>query len=485
MTTASDIALPVRNPLVEGRVVHPAGYRTRRFLNWFPLGLAYALLYMGRYNITVAKGALGSLLPPDAYGQVYGLGAAIYGCAFLLNGPLTDRFGGRRAMLVALFGAGAANLGMGLYTYSVLHMANPAAASVTAVMSGLFALNMYFQSFGAVAIIKVNAPWFHIRERGGFSGIFGIMISSGIWFAFDWNERILEFAKAHSSSGMLATWLVFLVPAGALGAMCLFELLFLRDRPSSVGFQDIDTGDAHADEDDRPVPTGELLRRILTHPVILTIAAIEFCTGALKDGTLQWMKVFAHGQADALAAAGKTLAGTGPKFLLDNEGLILMVAGIVGGNFAGWVSDKVFGSRRAPAAGLLYVLLIASSISMYVFLGNAWALAVLLFLMAIGILGTHGVLSGTATMDFGGRKGAATAVGVIDGFVYLGSATQAYVLGKLLKTSSVTYDAASGGVVAHGWSRWPLFLVPFSVVGLFLLLRIWHAMPDRKKKAAH
>ena len=44
----------------------------------------------------------------------------------------------------------------------------------------LYGANMYFQSFGAVAVVKVNAPWFHVRERGGFGGIFGTMIASGI-----------------------------------------------------------------------------------------------------------------------------------------------------------------------------------------------------------------------------------------------------------------------------------------------------------------
>jgi OPA family glycerol-3-phosphate transporter-like MFS transporter len=43
-----------------------------------------------------------------------------------------------------------------------------------------YAANMYFQSFGAVSIVKVNASWFHLRERGTFGGIFGILISLGL-----------------------------------------------------------------------------------------------------------------------------------------------------------------------------------------------------------------------------------------------------------------------------------------------------------------
>jgi hypothetical protein len=92
-------------------------------------------------------------------------------------------------------------------------------------------------------------------------------------------------------------------------------------------------------------------------------------------------------------------------------------------------------------------------------------LGVCVFLMSLCVIGTHGVLSGTATMDFGGRKGAATAVGVIDGFVYLGTAVQSFALGYLTPRS---------------WTYWPLFMVPFAILGFVLTTRIWHAKPSGK-----
>jgi len=99
------------------------------------------------------------------------------------------------------------------------------------------------------------------------------------------------------------------------------------------------------------------------------------------------------------------------------------------------------------------------------FLNNGWVLAAIIFVMSLSVIGTHGLLSGTATMDFGGRKGAATAVGVIDGFVYLGTAVQSFSLGFLTSKS---------------WSYWPIFLIPFGFVGFLLLLKIWNAKPGNK-----
>ena len=61
--------------------VHTDAFRRRRFLNWFPLGVAYALLYMGRYNLTVAKGALGDLMTKADFGDIFGVGAIVYGFA--------------------------------------------------------------------------------------------------------------------------------------------------------------------------------------------------------------------------------------------------------------------------------------------------------------------------------------------------------------------------------------------------------------------
>ena len=103
---------------------------------------------------------------------------------------------------------------------------------------------------------------------------------------------------------------------------------------------------------------------------------------------------------------------------------------------------------------------------------SPYLLGFVVFFVSICVIGTHGLLSGTATMDFGGRKGAATAVGMIDGFVYLGTGVQSLALGYL-----TTYV---------GWHAWPIFLFPFGIIGFLLLLRIWKAMPTGKKgKGGH
>jgi OPA family glycerol-3-phosphate transporter-like MFS transporter len=80
------------------------------------------------------------------------------------------------------------------------------------------------------------------------------------------------------------------------------------------------------------------------------------------------------------------------------------------------------------------------------------------------------MLSGTASMDFGGRKNAGLAVGLIDGMVYLGFGVQSVLLGFVLPTGEAQTDPAN-------WRIWLLVILPVSIMGLLLSLRIWNAKP--------
>ncbi|NOZ60277.1 MAG: MFS transporter [Calditrichaeota bacterium] len=451
---------------------HSTAFRVRRFLNWFPMGLTYAFLYMARYNLTVSKNALGSLMSKEDFGIIFGAGTITYAFAFLLNGPLTDRLGGKKAILTGAFGAAVMNILLGILTYLIV--AKGMAINIALAFSIVYAGNMYFQSFGAVAIVKVNSSWFHVRERGVFGGIFGILISLGIYFAFDWGTAIVEATQANpevelswiqhlirsavgiSPEGVDQTWWVFFIPAMLLLTFFVIELFLLRDKPSQSGFEDFDTADASSGEEEEPFDFKLLLKKILTNKIILTIAIIEFCTGVLRQGIMHWYLIFTN-----------EIGLSSDHFMREHWGLILMLAGSFGGIFAGFVSDHIFGSRRGPVAALFYGLMIVLTLIMgFTLHMNPYVLGAIVTLMSLAVIGTHGMLSGTATMDFGGRKGAATAVGLIDGFVYLGTGFQAITLGFLLSKS---------------WSYWAPFLVPFAIIGFILAIKIWHAFPTGKK----
>ncbi len=483
---------------------HSKSFIYRRFLNWFPLGLAYAFLYMGRYNLTVSKIALGDLMTKEDFGIIFGAGTLTYAFSFLLNGPLTDKIGGKKGMLISLSGSFIVNTLMGLYL-SFFDAATLKEQNLRLVFSILYSVNMYFQSFGALSIVKVNSHWFHVRERGGFSGIFGTMIASGIFFAFTVNAWILSFFSDGTKADISGVKFVFLGPALLLFIIAIFELFVLKDSPGKAGHKDFDTGDASSGEENIVIPTLTLMKRIITNPIMLTLGLIEFCTGVLRNGIMHWFPIYAkevlklpensffrngswgswyfvsiffilallffifaakskERKKKALFFVSGGLLFLTP-FMFGGWGGLLMVAGVIGGNVAGWVSDLFFQSRRAPAAAGLYLILSVVVVAMIFSLNYPIILGSLVFLVSLCVIGTHGLLSGTATMDFGGRKGAATAVGMIDGFVYLGTGFQSLALGY---------------ITTKNWAFWPLFLLPFAVAGFFLLTRIWNSKPTAR-----
>src|SRR5664280_1115297 len=138
---------------------HSRWFMLRRFINWFPLGMTYSFLYMGRYNLNVSKNALGSLMPKEDFGLIFAAGTLTYALSFLINGPLVDRIGGKKGIIIAAVGASAANILLGVLTYLIV--AHHFKVNLVGAFSVLYALNMYFQSYGAVSIIKVKAYWFH------------------------------------------------------------------------------------------------------------------------------------------------------------------------------------------------------------------------------------------------------------------------------------------------------------------------------------
>jgi OPA family glycerol-3-phosphate transporter-like MFS transporter len=288
------------NPLAHG-----SKFMFRRFINWFPLGMTYAFLYMGRYNLNVCKNALDHSISNIQFGWIFGAGTTIYAASLFLNGPIVDKMGGKKGILLAAVGAALANAAMGLSTYLFLHDRLPFNLAWT--LAVLYSINMFFQSYGAVSIIKVKAYWFHVRERGTFGAIFGTLISFGVYFAFDWGQAIANASKIHvegqptllqrlfqtlfavDTGTTDAIWLVFFIPAVIMLGWAVIDLWLIKDTPEEAGFAGFDPHDASSDEMHIEFSKLDLMKRIFTNPIILTVAFVEFTSGVLRNCIMQWL----------------------------------------------------------------------------------------------------------------------------------------------------------------------------------------------------
>lgn len=461
---------------------HSRKFMVRRFFNWFPLGMSYAFLYMARYNLNVSKNALGDMMSKEQFGIIFAAGTITYGLSFLINGPLVDKIGGKKGMLIATLGSALMNAIMGIVTY--LYLMGRLKTNMVVAFSTLFALNMFFQSYGAVSIIKVKAYWFHVRERGVFGAIFGTLISFGVYFAFDWGQAIVEASKLHPTTELgpvqrwiqhifaidtgttNATWLVFFIPAALLIVWALIDVVLLKDSPRDANFDDLDTADASSEDDmdkNLPMTIGFILKKIFTNPIMYTIALVDFSSGVLRNGVMQWYLVFAN---ETKATNEQFFISS--EFFIKNWGLLLCMTGICGGFLAGTISDRFFQSRRGPPAAICNaVMVILLIIMIQTLMTNPTVFGWASVLMTLAVIGVHSLMSGTAAADFGGKKLTATASGIVDGCVYLGSGIQSLSIGYLSHKS---------------WSYWPMFLLPFAFFGLFLSIRMWNELPQATKK---
>jgi OPA family glycerol-3-phosphate transporter-like MFS transporter len=427
------------------RPQHSRQFKTRRALNWLTLGFTYAAMYMGRYNLSFANKALSDKYGWDKtqVGAIITAALTIYGISALFNGPIADRIGGRKAMLIGVTGAVIFNIAFGLGAYiGVLGTGG----LLIGYFATVWALNMYFQSYSALALIKVNSGWFHVRERGVFSAIFGSMIQSG---------RALIFVIGGIAVAFLPWEWVFFIPAGIMTLMGTMTFFFVRDTPGDAGLENFNTADASSGDTEK-VDMKYLMKKVFTNPVTLTIAVAEFCTGFVRHGFEQWFPRYMQ--------EAQHLSLDSPVF--QKGALAVVLAGIFGAFAAGTISDWVFNSRRPPVAFIGYTIQIICLAVVWLAPGTDWII-VAFVANSFAISMVHSMLSGTASMDFGGQKAAASATGLFDGMQYIGGAAVGMGMGWMLES--------------FGWGTWGPSMIGFAVIGAVLMLKLWNVVPKSVK----
>jgi MFS transporter, OPA family, glycerol-3-phosphate transporter len=430
---------------------HPAGFRPRRGLNWFVIGLLYASFYMCRYNFRFATPGMVAEFGFSTF-QITGMLSAwsiAYGAGQLVNGLLTDRIGGKIAMLIGAAGTVLINLIFGFASF----------AGTFATFSAIWLMNGYFQSFGAPGMIKMNVAWFRRTERGTFAGIFGFMIQLGQF-------AINNLAPVILAGFSVGVWVVakddwrwlFRIPPLVVAMAALLLVIFVKDTPEEAGYRGLIEKAESGDTGSR-TSIRESFTTIFTHPLIWFYAVAYACTGAVRNSSDQLMVLYFHDQLK-LNLAEK------PAAVLWTVNLMPLVA-VLGAFSAGFVSDKFFKGRRSPVAMTLYfvecaVILVAAVViaagvvgptPLGIFIGCFF-----LILVALTANSTHAIVGTAAPMDIGGRKMAGFASGVVDSFQYFGTAIALPVTGWLIDY--------------YGWGVWYPIMASFGAIGGVSMLMV-------------
>lgn len=423
------------------KLSHSEAFRRRRAMNWLVLGTTYAAMYMGRYNLSFANKSLSDTYgwSKTQIGAIITAALTIYGFSAIFNGPIADKIGGRRAMLIGAIGTVVFNFLFGLGAY--MGFLGKGELLLTYFM-GVWAMNAYFQSYSALALIKVNSAWFHVSERGVFSAIFGSMIQSG--------RALIFFIGGLLVAAFEWQW-VFFVPSIVVTFMAYMTFRVVRNSPEETGLPALDVQDASSGD---PGKAGVkyVLKKVFTNPVTLTIMLAEFCTGFVRHGFEQWFPRY--------MVEAQKLPIDSPIFA-KGAGLVVL-AGIAGAFFAGTISDWVFKGRRPPVAFLGYGVQVICLGIIWQAPSLNWVIGAFVF-NSFAISVVHSMLSGTASMDFGGKKAAATAAGAFDGMQYIGGSFVGLGVGAILDR--------------WGWGAWAPSMILFAAVGAALMLTLWNARP--------
>ena len=463
---------------LERPVITPE-FRRQRIINWMSLGLLYAFFYMTRYNYTAVAPTLADLLgwKNTDLGIFETLMPLVYGLSVVLNGPFADRTGGKKAFLFGAVGVALMNFLFGMASFAVSshavwegaglarHVVTPAALKfglsggmILTLMAIVWGVNGYFQSFGALSIVKVNAQWFHVRERGTFAGIFGVLIRLGLLLAFQGVPLIL----------LVLPWqYAFWIPGACVLVLFVINYFFMYNSPKDAGLGDFNTGDEVEGDESQPSSLTFVIKKVFASRVMWMIALGSMMIGFVRRSVVDawWPKYFVD-----FYGANKSAFATYLPYVIATWGIAL--AGIAGGFVFGIASDRTFGGRRAPVitfgfVGMAVVLALFGVSDLLNF--GPIAAACCLVLLSFFVNGAHGMIGGAASMDFGGKRAAASAAGLFDGMQYLAGAFVGMGVGYITTN--------------WGWGAWHWAPIPFALIGAYVMSRLWNELP--KGKAAH
>lgn len=403
-----------RPPLPEDRA--DTTYKRLRLQVFLGIFVGYAGYYLVRKNFSLAM----PYLVEEGYSKT-DLGIALsgvsiaYGLSKFIMGNVSDRSNARVFMSLGLFCSALIMIFMGTVPF--------ATGSVT-VMFVLLLMNGWFQGMGWPPSGRIMVHWFSLRERGTKMAMWNVAHNLG---------GGMVGPLAILAMAIFADWHSVLYVHGFVAmAIAAFIFMTVRDTPQSMGLSTIEK---HRNDYPKAYEYSEaqekelsakaiFLEHVLNNKLLWTIALANAFVYFVRYGVLDWAPTYLS-EAKQFSFADSGWAYAAYEF-----------AGIPGTLVCGWLSDKAFKGRRAPAS-ILYLLLTLACVVVY------WKNPVghpnidLAMLIGIGFF-IYGpiMLIGVHALDLAPKKAAGTAAGFTGLFGYVGGAVAAnIVIGMVVDAS--------------------------------------------------
>ena len=374
-------------------------YRRHRRSIFAGIFLAYASYYLVRNNLALA---IPDILREYPQHSKAGLGLALtglsvaYGVSKFLMGAVSDRSNPKYFLPLGLLLSCAIMATTGLLK---------GIFSSLAVLIALQTLNGWVQGMGWPPCGKSMVHWWSTRERGLIVSLWNV--SHNVGGALVANLALLGVA-------LFGDWgakFYFNAMIAAVVAVVVFTLM--RDTPQSVGLPPVedyknDYPPHYRADHERILSFREIFfEYVLTNKYLWAIAVANAFVYFVRYGVVNWIPTYLE-TAKGFSFKQSSIAWS-----------LYEYAAIPGTIVCGWMSDKVFKSRRAPATILFMGLtLVAVLVYWWNLKGPLWidyaALIAIGFLIygPIMIIGLH-------ALDLVPKKAAGTAAGFTGFFGYV------------------------------------------------------------------
>jgi sugar phosphate permease len=387
-----------------------AAHRAWRVKVFASTYLSYVAYYFCRRPWSAAKNSIlaehADAWTQTTIGNIYAAYLFAYALGQFLASGMGTKLGPRVNVLLGMAVSLVATLAMGV-------------SGDPYVLGGVMAVNGLAQATGWSGNVGTMASWFHKHERGRVIGVWSTNFNIGALVAGWTMAGVLD----------LAGWRwCFYTGAAVMAAVWVLFFAFQRNRPEDVGLLPIDDPVTRVDEalTPDPPPTGFLGLDRGQWANLMLVAGFYFFIKFIRYAIWSWAPYFLEthyllkpGPANWYATA------------FDFLGLPSVI-------LTGFLSDLVFGSRRAGISALFMICATLAITMMWVSIA-AGVLVFVGLLAAVGFFayGPDAILTGAGAMDIGGRRATTFAAGVISGFGSMGSIVQELVISRV-------YDPKTG-----------------------------------------
>ena len=436
-------ATGTNRPLLTDTVQIDRLYKRHRVFVMTAITLGYGIAYMCRLGLSVVKKPVidGGVFTADQLGTI---GSSIfYAYAFgkLVNGFLADHANIKKFLAFGILCSALINIFMGW-------------ATVLWAWVVLWALNGWFQGFGAPAGVVSMSQWFSNKERGTYYGIWSTAHPLG---------EGLTFAVLSALVSWFGWRAGFVGPGIICVGLAVAMYASLEDRPQTLGLPPVadwkhDQPPKVVDSTQKVKSTWQMQLSILTYPSIWVLAIASATMTMTRYAMNDWgMLYLQESKGYSGMAAGGLLA-------------LKSLAGLAGSASYGFVSDKVFGSRRPPMNLVCGVLEILSLVVMFTIPpGHPFVITAMLLIYGYAITGLITSLGGLFAVDIAPKKAAGAAMGFIGVFSYIGAAAQEQITGTLVGQGTTIVN----GVRQYDFHKAVIFWLGTSIISLVLATSLW------------